>query len=449
MALGYYAFLYYWLPIPIASFKGIHFPWNQLLGLIFFLINISHLLVGSLLLVYLLSKRPCLSLFEINAFAFFLTIIEYWGLQFLPLNPAHSLLRLAGSPTWASLGGVPLIAYLLYLSIFVSFTLNTFKTKVFFLLSCFALFVIPHFFQEIPQTQITFKVNLVQPRASNDLKRDFEKMSPQRQYFEISKNLIMQSGSVYSDIVIWPETALPMDFRNEDFTGKNNPEVFSAKYLNTRNLITGLYLKKDSTTNLVTNSTLHFRNNSVKGRYDKNYLKPFAETFPIESLNSTVEKLFSISYTIKRGKDYPPFDIDGFKIFATTCYEALKPEYTRAVLNKSSESPHLLINLANDNWFGMSSEPNMHFFMNQWRSLEFNLPVVRVANGGVSGVVYPWDIDHFKTIYPSKGSFIVDVKIPKSVRSSYLKYGILPATCLFIFFSVFFAFAKFFQKKKK
>jgi apolipoprotein N-acyltransferase len=65
------------------------------------------------------------------------------------------------------------------------------------------------------------------------------------------------------------------------------------------------------------------------------------------------------------------------------CYEAIFPSAVVA----GPERPSLLVNLTNDGWFGNTTGPRQHMQQARVRAVEEGLPLLRVANNGISAMV--------------------------------------------------------------
>ncbi len=123
----------------------------------------------------------------------------------------------------------------------------------------------------------------------------------------------------------------------------------------------------------------------IAGYYDKTRLVPFGEFIPLRSLlPSFVQKITYGSIDFSTGNGPETNKLDGISPFSPLiCYEIIFPN---DVVN-SSTRPDWLLNITNDAWFGDSIGPHQHLAMARIRAIEYGLPLVRVANTGISALV--------------------------------------------------------------
>jgi apolipoprotein N-acyltransferase len=104
---------------------------------------------------------------------------------------------------------------------------------------------------------------------------------------------------------------------------------------------------------------------------------PFADFLPIRKLSVG-------AIDLSAGPGPQTIALPGLPGFAPlVCYEAIFPG---AVVDSRSR-PAWILNVTNDAWYGRSSGPFQHFAIARTRAIEEGLPLVRVANNGISGVV--------------------------------------------------------------
>ena len=121
--------------------------------------------------------------------------------------------------------------------------------------------------------------------------------------------------------------------------------------------------------------------------YDKFHLVPFGEYLPFENFLTKIglgfsSDLFGTGFQNGSGPQVVNLPNVG-KIFPLICYEAVFPQDVSAM----PERADVIVQVTNDAWFGVSSGPYQHLAAAQLRAVEEGLPLVRVANTGISAII--------------------------------------------------------------
>ncbi len=141
------------------------------------------------------------------------------------------------------------------------------------------------------------------------------------------------------------------------------------------------------------NSLLALDGGALIGRYDKHYLVPFGERWPLyEQLNGLYRAVFNafglpMLASTAAGAEVRPMWTEVGPIGAFVCYESVFPQVQRELVALGAE---VLVLGTNDAWFGVGTGAWQHFDMGRLRSIETRRWLLRAGNDGVTAAVDPW-----------------------------------------------------------
>jgi apolipoprotein N-acyltransferase len=226
-----------------------------------------------------------------------------------------------------------------------------------------------------PSRDVTLR--LVQPNAEQSLKWDRDQA---RILFDRQLDLTAAGPPV--DLVVWPETAVP-------YVLEYAPEVADLIAQAAQGGKVALGIQRVQGDRAWNSLRVVEGAGEVTATYDKHHLVPFGEYMPLGDL---MDDWFGIgAFAAQTGNGYSagpgPQVIDlgprlG-RVLPLICYEAVFPAIPRAVADR----PDWMLQITNDAWFGTLTGPFQHFQQARLRAIEMGLPLVRVANTGVTAVI--------------------------------------------------------------
>ncbi len=278
---------------------------------------------------------------------------------------------------------------------------------------------------------------LVQP---NIRQKDKWNLNKREEHLKKLVELSIKNKSDKKDqhkIIIWPETS---------FEGSIPKEIkllsdISKKIIKNKNttLVVGLLSFKNKE---LFNSLVFLNSNGeILYKYDKIHLVPFGEYIPFRKNFMKVAKFLSPG-DFASGKLKENFTLKGFgSIVSLICYEIL---FSNEVNKRVSNNTKLLINITNDAWFGKTVGPYHHLDLAKIRAVELGLPLVRVANTGISAFISPYGEEIIRIPLYKEGVESTNL-IPALNETIYKKFGeyTFIISILFILFINYFIFWNF------
>ncbi|WP_292530784.1 apolipoprotein N-acyltransferase [Methylocystis sp.] len=229
-------------------------------------------------------------------------------------------------------------------------------------------------------------LRLMQPNLAQDAKfRPENGAKILRHYLALSERATNERPSGLAEVthLVWPESAFP-------YIISNHPEALAAisRALKGGVLLTGAARAEgdgDGRRGKIFNSVEALKGESIVAFYDKVHLVPFGEYLPLEALLRPLGVNHLVPGIWDRGAGPRLLAAPGLPPIAPLiCYEAIFPGET---IQRDAERPRLFLNVTNDGWFGRTTGPYQHLAQARLRAIEEGLPMIRVANTGVSAII--------------------------------------------------------------
>jgi len=124
---------------------------------------------------------------------------------------------------------------------------------------------------------------------------------------------------------------------------------------------------------------------AVAGYYDKVHLAPFGEYMPFSSIFPFLRHITPID--VDAGTEQKVMTLENRRLGPLICFEVL---FAPLVENLRRMGADTLVVVTNLGWFGRSNAIPQELELARFRAIESRLPLIHVANSGISGVFDPW-----------------------------------------------------------
>lgn len=259
------------------------------------------------------------------------------------------------------------------------------------------------------------RLRLVQPRIDQA-----HKWQPDEAAANFQRLLKLSAAPAAQPVtdIIWPETAATYFLAEDGLHRRAASAIIPAA----GSLLTGAIRRE-----LDGQGTIHYFNSllvingkaRVTAYYDKSHLVPFGEYMPLRQILPG-HGIAAMALDFSHGPGPRTIHISGLPPFSPfICYEAIFPD---EVVNRA-DPPLFMLNITNDGWYGNTAGPYQHFSIARMRAIEQGIPLVRVANTGISGVIDAYGRVRARLGLGKQGFIDSDLPRPSAAPTLFARYG--------------------------
>lgn len=256
-----------------------------------------------------------------------------------------------------------------------------------------------------PTEYTNISARLVQPSIPQTAKWEAEEF-----WQNLDKHIALSKKERAPNLIIWSEAALTVPYHIKPVM----QAILSVFSNDGQILLTGGVSdnNKEGDNLELYSSLIGINRDSDKiFEYHKAHLVPFGEYIPFKNilpLKKITPGLMDYTQGTRKSVVIKKFDL---AIWPLICYEAIFPYEVRV----SNQFVDLFVNVTNDTWYGNSSGPYQHLEISRMRAVENGLPMLRVANNGISAFIDPVGRILLKT--ELNQVTVLDSYVPKKLSS--------------------------------
>jgi apolipoprotein N-acyltransferase len=230
----------------------------------------------------------------------------------------------------------------------------------------------------------TLSVALIQPSIPQTLIWDpSENTNRFRQLIALTERALADK----SDLIIWPEAAVPnlIRYDPESFAAITNLVITHGAWmiLGADDAVPRTPSEGGREVDYYNSSFLITPQGEIKGEYRKRRLVAFGEYIPLVRWLPFLRNLIPVGDGFTPGDRPMPFAMPDLGVTTSVliCFEDVFPHVAREYVEDEID---FLLNLTNNGWFGASAAQWQHAAGAVFRAIENGLPLVRCANNGLS-----------------------------------------------------------------
>jgi apolipoprotein N-acyltransferase len=234
-----------------------------------------------------------------------------------------------------------------------------------------------------PPSSQKMRVSLIQPNILPEVKREQEV----EDRLSILRTMTFDAAIQGSDLIVWPETAIPCYYRDDSECIRRVKEIVREVSIP---VVAGapeyLFDTQERKRQRYNSAFLIGTEGETVGRYRKIYLVPFGEHLPFDNTFPVLKKIHFGQGDYSPGKEFSVLTDGKRRVCVLICFESIFPRLVKKVVGNGAE---LIVNITEDSWYGRTSGPYQHAEMAILRAVENRVSVARCGNTGISMLIDP------------------------------------------------------------